>query len=175
MQLSTITTAPSTMMPKSSAPRLIKFALTFCCTMPVKVNSMAKGMTAAVINAARKLPKNTNSTAITSAAPSSKFACTVAIALSTKCVRSYTVTARTPLGRLRLISFIRLSTACDTVRLFCPISMNTVPSTVSSPLSVTAPVRNSRPIPTSAKSRTRTGTPASFLTITSRISSTVRS
>jgi hypothetical protein len=38
------------------------------------------------------------------------------------------------------------STARDTVRLFSPISMNTVPSTTSRPFSVAAPVRSSRPM-----------------------------
>ena len=76
------------MMPKSSAPKLIRLALTFCSTMPVKVNSIESGITMAVISAARRLPRNRNSTAITSTAPSSRFFFTVAMALSTSTVRS---------------------------------------------------------------------------------------
>ncbi len=77
------------MMPKSSAPRLIRLALTFGLpTMPVKVNSIDSGITRAVISAARMLPRNRNSTAITSTAPSSRFFLTVAMALSTSTVRS---------------------------------------------------------------------------------------
>src|SRR3546814_3909239 len=51
-------TAPSTMSPKSSAPRLIRFAEVRVCNMPVSVINIATGMTAAVISAARKLPSS---------------------------------------------------------------------------------------------------------------------
>ena len=64
-----------------------------------------------------------------------------------------------PCGSVRLISARRLATAWETVRLFWPISMYTVPSTVSRPFSVAAPVRSSWPIPMSATSRMRIGTP----------------
>ncbi len=83
-----MTTAPSTMMPKSSAPRLMRLALTLLVAMPVKVNSMESGMTIAVIRAARRLPRKRNSTAITRIAPSIRFLRTVAMALSTRSVRS---------------------------------------------------------------------------------------
>ncbi|MPN00009.1 hypothetical protein SDC9_147203 [bioreactor metagenome] len=158
------------MMPKSSAPRLIRLALTRICTMPVKVNNMDSGMMSAVISAARRLPRNRNRIATTSAAPSIRFFLNVAMALSTRLVRSYTVTAFTPGGRLLLITCMRSCTACATARLFSPISMNTVPSTTSRPLSVAAPVRSSRPRPTSARSRTRIGWPCADPTMTSRIS-----
>ena len=80
-------TAPSTIKPKSNAPRLIKLAETPVRTMPVIVPNIARGMTAAVINAARILPSNKNKTAITSNAPSIKFFCTVLMAFSTNVVR----------------------------------------------------------------------------------------
>ena len=54
---SAMMTAPSTISPKSSAPRLIRFALSFASSIPVAVISMVTGMTNAVINAARKLPE----------------------------------------------------------------------------------------------------------------------
>ncbi|MNT00579.1 hypothetical protein D3C72_1350160 [compost metagenome] len=132
--------------------------------MPVNVNSMASGITMAVMTAARILPRNRNRMAITNTAPSSRFFFTVLMALSTRTVRSYTVTACTPFGRLRLISSIFLSTACETARLFCPISMKTVPSTTSRPFSVAAPVRSSRPSTTSATSRMRIATPCTLAT-----------
>ena len=97
--------------------------------MPLKVNSIDSGITSAVISAARMLPRKANSTATTSSAPSTRFFCTVRIALSTRVVRSYTVTALTPGGRLLLMAAICRSTARETLRLFSPISMNTVPST----------------------------------------------
>ena len=37
-------TAPSTMMPKSSAPRLMRLPLIFAVTMPLIVKSMESGM-----------------------------------------------------------------------------------------------------------------------------------
>ncbi len=160
MAFSTITTAPSTIMPKSSAPRLIRLALTLLVNIPVKVNNIARGITIAVINAARMLPRNRNNTATTSSAPSKRFFFTVAMAFSTRLVRSYTVTATTPAGSERLISASFFATAWDTVRLFSPINMNTVPSTTSRPFSVAAPVRSSRPMSTCATLRTRIGVPS---------------
>ena len=73
MQFSTMITAPSTIKPKSSAPKLIKLADTSVLTMPAIVASMANGITAAVIRAARTLPNNTNNTTMTSNAPSTRF------------------------------------------------------------------------------------------------------
>ena len=55
-------TAPSTISPKSSAPRLIRLALILPCSMPAAVISMVIGMTSAVMTAARKFPSSTNST-----------------------------------------------------------------------------------------------------------------
>lgn len=84
------------------------------------------------------------------------------MALSTRCVRSYTGTAITPLGKDLLICSSLLATACETVRLFSPINMNTVPSTTSRPFSVAAPLRNSRPISTLATFFTRIGVPSTL-------------
>ena len=139
-------TAPSTIKPKSSAPKLIKFADTPVLTMPVIVINMASGMIAAVINAARRLPNNRNSTATTSKEPSNKFLLTVAMALSTNAVRSYTGVAITPSGNDACTSLSRLATFWATVREFSPINIMAVPSTVSTPSWVAAPVRNSLPI-----------------------------
>ena len=81
-------TAPSTINPKSNAPRLMRLAETRDSTMPVIVINMASGMTNAVNNAARRLPSSRNKITTTSKAPSVRFFCTVAMALSTKTVRS---------------------------------------------------------------------------------------
>ena len=88
IQFSTIITAPSTISPKSNAPKLIRFALTPVLTIPVIVASIARGMTAAVMMAARMLPNSKNRTTITSNAPSIRFFRTVLMALSTSAVRS---------------------------------------------------------------------------------------
>ena len=87
MQFSTMTTAPSMMMPKSSAPRLIKLALILLPAIPEMVNSMDNGMTIAAITAARKFPRNTNRTIMTSKAPRTRFSVTVSIVASTRVVR----------------------------------------------------------------------------------------
>ena len=129
MQFSTMITAPSTIRPKSSAPRLIRLALTLFWTIPVMRMSIDSGITAAVMSAARQLPSSASSTTTTSSAPSKRLVATVLMVRSTSIVRSYTVSAITPSGRERLTSSSFAATRCDTVRLFSPNSMNTVPST----------------------------------------------
>ena len=56
--------------------------------MPMMVNSIANGITAAVINEARTLPSSRNSTTTTSSAPSIRFLDTVPMVRSTSAVRS---------------------------------------------------------------------------------------
>ncbi len=51
---STITTAPSTRMPKSTAPMDSRLAEAFCRSRQMKANSSASGMVVATINPARK-------------------------------------------------------------------------------------------------------------------------
>ncbi len=93
------------------------------------------------------------------------------MALSTRWVRSYTGTATTPAGRLRLMLSRRSATAWETLRLFSPMSMNTVPSTTSRPFSVAAPLRSSSPMATRATSRTRMGVPSRWVTTMAAMSS----
>ena len=87
-QFSTMITAPSTMMPKSIAPRLIRLALTLFSTMPVMVNSIDSGMTQAVAIAAPEVAQRQEQTTTTRSAPSKRFFSTVAIVASTRRVRS---------------------------------------------------------------------------------------
>ncbi len=70
------------------------------------------------------------------------------------------VLATTPSGSDLLTSCIRSATRSDTTRLFSPSSMMAVPMTTSSPFSVAAPVRSSRPSTTSATSPMRIGVPS---------------
>ena len=158
-------TAPSTIRPKSSAPKLIRLALTLVCTMPVMSISMDIGITIAVSRAARTLPSITNKTTTTNTAPSSRFFCTVAMVLSTSTVRLYTGSAVIPLGSVLLISTSLAETASETLRLLPPSNMTAVPNTVSSPSRVAAPVRSCLPKPTSATSATVTGIPSLWATI----------
>ncbi|MNS72844.1 hypothetical protein D3C72_1062640 [compost metagenome] len=85
---STMITAPSTIKPKSIAPRLIRFALTPKTFIIPNAKSIASGMAEATISPARKFPRNSTSTKITINAPSIRFFSTVPIALPTRSVRS---------------------------------------------------------------------------------------
>ncbi len=170
---SVMMTAPSTIRPKSSAPRLIRLALMRPCHMPIAVISMAMGITSAVISAARKLPSSTNSTAITSRAPSERLRATVPMVASTNWVRSSTVSTLTPAGSDGVIARSLASTAADTVRLLAPINIRAVPTTTSRPFSLALPVRVSPPIESDARSRIRTGTPPRVVTTTAPSSSMV--
>ena len=76
-KFSIITTAPSTIRPKSMAPSDIRFADTPKYRIPMKPTSIDIGMTAATSRAARASPRNTNSTMTTSSDPSSRFLRTV--------------------------------------------------------------------------------------------------
>ncbi len=87
-QFSTITTELSTIMPKSMAPRLKRLAAMPKRSMPQKANSIASGMARATMAAARRLPRNKNSTATTSRPASKRFFRTVSMTKSTSSVRS---------------------------------------------------------------------------------------
>ncbi len=64
-----MTTVPSTMIPKSSAPRLMRLALNLSVTMPMMVINMDNGITAAVMSAARMFPRKRKRITITRRAP----------------------------------------------------------------------------------------------------------
>ena len=85
---SIMTTEPSTISPKSIAPRLIRLPEMPARTIPVKANSIDSGMAAATISPPRTLPRNSSSTAMTSRPPSARFRCTVAIVRWTSSLRS---------------------------------------------------------------------------------------
>ena len=85
---STMITAPSTISPKSIAPKLIRLALTPKIFIIPNANSIDNGMAEATINPALRFPRNSTKTKITINAPSIKFFSTVLIALPTKSVRS---------------------------------------------------------------------------------------
>ena len=91
-------TAPSTINPKSSAPKLIKFPETPKIFIIMMAKSIAKGITDATKNPARKFPRNKTNTKTTINAPSIKFFSTVPIALFTIFVRSRKASIFTPSG-----------------------------------------------------------------------------
>lgn len=74
---STITIEPSTTMPKSMAPRLIRLAETLNKRIRMKAKSMASGMTDATIRPARIFPRKTINTRNTMTAPSTRLRITV--------------------------------------------------------------------------------------------------
>ena len=74
---STIITAPSTIKPKSKAPKLIRFPLTPNTFINVIANNIAKGMILATIKPALKFPRIKTKIPITMSAPSDKFFTTV--------------------------------------------------------------------------------------------------
>ncbi len=165
-------TAPSTMRPKSSAPRLIRLALILPCSMPAAVSSMAIGITSAVISAARKLPSSRkqhdddqqSAFGEIRGSPSARWR------RPARCGSS-TVLASMPGGSVRLISCILASTAAATVRLLPPISIRAVPTTTSCAVSLALPVRSSRADRRPRRHPcTRTGTPPRVATTTSPIS-----
>ena len=143
-------TAPSTISPKSSAPRLIRLADTPSRSMPKPVSSIVTGITAAAISAARKLPSSRNSTTMTRSAPSLRLRATVRIVELTSAVRSSTGWTTTSGGSEALIDLSRSATAVATVRLFSPIRMIAVPTTTSVPFSDADPMRTACPVRTVA-------------------------
>ena len=100
MTASTIITAPSTIKPKSNAPKLIKFPLTPNKFIIIIAKSIANGITEATRSPALKFPKNKTNTKITIKAPSIKFFSTVPIALLTILVRSKNGSIMTPFGKV---------------------------------------------------------------------------
>ena len=77
MMFSIMTTEPSTIRPKSMAPRLIRLAETPKVFIPRKLNSMDSGITAATISAARRSPRNRSRTTTTRTPPSNRLLRTV--------------------------------------------------------------------------------------------------
>ena len=88
MFASVITTEPSTMMPKSMAPRLSRLAAIANWYMPSSAKSIASGMASATRSPARMFPSNTKSTRMTSAAPASRLCSTVPMTWVVSSVRS---------------------------------------------------------------------------------------
>ena len=166
-------TAPSTRMPKSSAPRLIRLPLIPKRFMPITANRNDSGITSAVIAAARMLPSSRNSTTMTSSAPSVRFLATVLTVELTSTLRSSTGSATMPGGSERLTSVRRSAAASATVRLLPPAIINAVPSTASWPSRVAAPSRGACPMPTLATSATRITRPSRLATGACARSSTV--
>ena len=170
---STTTTAPSTIRPKSRAPRLIRFPLMPKRFMPMTANRKLIGIIRAVMLAARRFPSSRNSTTMTSRAPSVRLRATVPMVEFTRALRSSTVTASIPGGRVSRTSSRRSPAAWATVRLLPPAIIKAVPSTDSWPSRLAPPSRGACPTSTVATSATRTTRPPRLTTGAWARSSTV--
>ncbi len=157
---STIITAESTIIPKSIAPRLIRFPLSPKSLIIPKANSMLNGMTLATTSPARQFPRKSTRMNITISPPATRLWAMVFSTRFTSCVRSMKGSITTPSGRLFCICAIRSFTLRLTSWKFSPFSIIAIPATTSpSPLRVTAPKRVAEPSCTFATSPTLTGVP----------------
>ncbi|MNT44431.1 hypothetical protein D3C72_1809570 [compost metagenome] len=86
MAFSTMTTEPSTIRPKSMAPRLMRLAERPSQFMPMKAKSMERGMVAATSKAALTFRRKMKRTATTSNPPSRRLVSTVRMVLWTRSV-----------------------------------------------------------------------------------------
>ena len=132
---STIITAPSTISPKSIAPRLIRLALTPNKFINDNANNKDKGIAEATIKPALKFPKNNTSINITINAPSIRFVLTVLMARSIRLVLSKKASISTSSGNDFFTVFILSLTSSTTEALLAPLIISTMPPTTSfSPL-----------------------------------------
>ena len=148
-QFSTMMTAPSTIRPKSIAPRLIRLPLMRVCTMPMAVISIESGIASAVIKRGADVAEQQEEHDDDQDRALDQV-------LGDRADRrvdqlravEHRLRARCPGGSVRCTSRHAASTAAATVRLLAPISISAVPTTTSSPFSLALPVRSSRPMPT---------------------------
>ena len=159
---STITTAPSTIIPIATAKPAsdIRFEDRPHCCIMMKAISMASGRAVITTTAERTSPKKRNRMIATRIEPSISALTAVCTALSTRSVRSYTGLMVTPLGSACWTICSFFLTASTTFLAFSPMRCNAMPSTTSLPSLVTAPKRKDGASLTSATSRTYTGVPA---------------
>ena len=136
---STMITAPSTIIPKSMAPRLIRFAQTPVAFIKMNANNKDKGIREAVINPPLKLPSKNTNTNTTINAPSIRFLATVLVVLPINSLRSTMGSICNPSGNEFCISAIRSRTLFTVAFGFEPFSIMMIPPTASSPSCVKAP------------------------------------
>ena len=137
---STIITAPSMIIPKSSAPKLIRFASIPKIYIIEMVNSNARGIIDVITRAERKFPSSKITVNITMTAPSTRFSATVKVVLATSSLRSTMGLIEIPSGKFSLITSTRCLTSLITSFEFAFLSIITCPKMVSPfPLAVIAP------------------------------------
>ena len=135
-------TAPSMMIPKSIAPKLIKLASTPKIYINESANKRLSGMTEATTNPERRLPKSSTTTKITIKLPKMRFSATVNVVLAISSLRSRKGLMEMPGGKVDCISATRFFTASITALELASFSIMTCPKTFSpSPFPVMAPKR----------------------------------
>ena len=97
--LSTIITAPSTIIPKSIAPKLIRFAQTSKTFININANNKDNGIVEATIKPPRQFPKRKIRTKITIKAPSIRLVETVDVVSAISLLRSNKGSMVTPSGK----------------------------------------------------------------------------
>ncbi|KAF5039055.1 hypothetical protein DSECCO2_547930 [anaerobic digester metagenome] len=170
---STIITAPSIIIPKSSAPRLIRFASTPKMNIIDIVNKRERGIMEVITSADLMFPRSSSTVSITINAPSIRFSTTVNVVFATSSLLSTMGFIKIPSGRFSCISATLVLTSLITSLESAFFSIITCPRIVSPfPLAVIAPNLFAWPNPTLATSFTRTGFPSILFTTIFSISST---
>ena len=171
-QFSTMMMAPSTIRPKSMAPRLIRLAETLKYFIPIRAISMERGIALLTIRPARICSRKRKRIATTSRPPSSRFLVAVCRVRSMREERSRKPISRTPGGSDFWMEATLSLTRSTTTRPFSPISSMAMAKTCSPlPSAVNAPCRIAAPKATSATSPTNTGAPSSTASTMLRMSS----
>ncbi len=135
-------TAPSMMIPKSMAPKLIKFASTPKMYISESANNIHMGITEATTKPERILPSNRTTTKMTIKQPKMRFSAMVDVVLSISSLRSRNGLMLMPGGSDGEICATFSFTASMTAFELPPFSIITCPNTFSpSPLPVIAPKR----------------------------------
>ena len=169
---STMTTAPSAIIPIPTASPAsdIKFADISVSPMNMNAISIAIGSATITTSAERSSPRNKNSTIHTKIAPATSAVTAVSTASFTKSVRSYTGLRTTPSGKDSLTISTFSFTEFTTFDAFSPTRESVIPRTTSLPSRVTAPKRMPPPCLISAMSLKKTGVPSLTLTTMSPMS-----
>ena len=167
---STIITAPSMIIPKSIAPKLIRLASIPKMYIKESAKNKHNGITEATTKPLRQLPSIKITTKRTIRNPKIRFSVTVKVVFAISSLRSNIGFMNTPSGKVFCVSATRAFTASITTLALAPFSIIIWPITFSpSPLAVIAPKRVETPNCTFAMSRTSTGVPFRLVTTISAI------
>ena len=118
-------TAPSIIIPKSMAPKLIKLASIPKMFMKEMANNKHNGITEATTNPERQFPNKRTTTKITIKHPKIRFSATVKVVFPTNSLRSKNALIYTPFGNVFSISATLFLTSSITCLEFPPLSIMT--------------------------------------------------